>query len=112
MAMYYQKFCCFPVHTRLFFQVLISPEQSVPDGFKLIAPGAEIAVKATWLHSALASIRQPKRRRDSQRKQSKMETLIIKRLIDGFYDIYDLAVSGGTTSFQNTPVYKGLKCKY
>ena len=41
-----------------------------------------------------------------------METLIIKRLIDGFYDIYDLAVSGGTTSFQNTPVYKGLKCKY
>lgn len=41
-----------------------------------------------------------------------METLIIKRLIDGFYNIYDLAVSGGTTSFQSTPVYKGLKCKY
>ena len=36
---------------------------------------------------------------------------ILKRLIDGFFDPWDLSVHGGSAVFIDHPVYEALKCK-
>ena len=48
-----------------------------------IAPGAKLVVKATWLHSVVASVRQP--RKKSDKRKYDIKTAVAKRLIDGFY---------------------------
>ena len=75
-----------------------------------------------WLHNTLSSLN-----RSHERRLSKAEVAIvkgsnpvriydldsetIKRLMDGFYDPWDLAVDGGTGAFENNPVFKSLKGK-
>ena len=66
----------------------------------------------------LATVRKAEEKRGKKKKNSSEQTrkedherTVIKRLIDGFYDPWDLDVSGGTSSFQGQPVFESLKCK-
>ena len=80
-----------------------------------------MAVKSVWIHSILSAIKRSSLKKEKTPKKSGKETVttslekgveIIKRLMDGFFDPWDLVRKGGTSSFKNDPVYLSLKCMY
>ncbi|XP_062580784.1 uncharacterized protein LOC134242695 isoform X3 [Saccostrea cucullata] len=79
-------------------------EETPIEGYCLLAPGATIAISSLWLHSVLSSL--PKKKK----KPKSTGFDIIKRLMDGFYEPWDLAVKGGITPFKDSSIYKSLRC--
>ena len=72
-------------------------------GYVRLAPGARIAIQSLWLHMYLSYI--------PNKRPEKPGFDVIKRLIDGFYEPWDLNVGGGTSSFRDTAVFTSLRCK-
>ena len=96
----------------ILLQVLIDDNEEnyiAQDGYQLIAPGAKLAVKSTWLLSALASVR--RQRKSTLKKKFDINAAIIKHLIDAFYTPYQLCVEGGSSMFTEDKIYNGLQCK-
>lgn len=89
-----------------YLQYELKNDESPEEGYSVLAPGASIAVSSLWLHSILSSLSKKRK----QKKSTGFE--IIKRLMDGFYEPWDLAMKGGITPFKDSPVHKSLKCKY
>ncbi|XP_053405601.1 uncharacterized protein LOC123566663 isoform X1 [Mercenaria mercenaria] len=93
----------------------IGPSDVIPDNFHLLAPGASIAVNTLWLHDILSSLTKQRQKREKKadkkgltiREDRNVE--ILKRLMDGFFDPWDLAVEGGTASFKDNAVFNALQ---
>ena len=86
-------------------------------GYCILAPGAKIAVSTNWLDRTLASVSKTKKKQtkgknpDIPANPSPLGYDIIKRLIDGFFEPWDLAVEGGTKPFQDSVIFKSLRSK-
>ena len=92
----------------LVFQYEVSEGETLKDGYILLAPGAKIAVGKVWLHSTLLSLSK------KSRKLKNPENAgfdIVKRLMDAFYEPWDLCVKGGTKAFQDSNIFKSLRSK-
>lgn len=91
----------------LLLQYEVKDGDQLQNGFVLLAPGATIAVKPLWLHATLASVSKKKRKNNKETKSAE----VIKKLIDGFFEPWDLAIKGGTKAFSENPIFKSLRCK-
>lgn len=99
----------------------IADPTAVPDGYQLMAPGATIAVNSLWLHDALASVSrnldkrekraayQKKKNPEKKRRNIDLDSETVKKLMDGFYDPWDLAIEGGTKAFENDERFLSIK---
>lgn len=95
--------------------VVVPPDNPVPEGFERLALGTSIAVRPMWLHNVLSSLGDSRLRREKKAEKKKKHVRedrsceIIKRLMDGFFDVKDLLIDGGTSAFKNHPVYLSLQ---
>lgn len=51
----------------------------------------------------------PSRKRKGKTIETKSAE-VIKKLIDGFFEPWDLAIKGGTKAFSENPIFKSLRC--
>ncbi|VDI81927.1 Hypothetical predicted protein [Mytilus galloprovincialis] len=73
-----------------------------------MAPGAKIAVNEIWLYGILSTLSKHRHRKAPKEKE-KAGFDILKRLIDGFYEPWDLAIDGGTKVFQDSKIFRALR---
>ena len=76
-------------------------------GYQLLAPTSSVAVKSKWMLDILVSLNCSKSRRKAEPELSE----IVKRLIDGFFEPWDLAKDGETSTFHDDKIFHVLKCK-
>ena len=103
--------------SNIYFKVVVPEHSAPPDGFELLAPGASIAVRPTWLEDlvSLVTIYRDRQNKKAAKKGKKMKTNfsgeIIKKLMDGFFYPEELAVSGGTSAFAGNAIFESIKRK-
>ncbi|XP_071122689.1 uncharacterized protein [Mytilus edulis] len=86
----------------------IGDDSVIRDGYCILAPGAKIAVNEIWLYGILSTLSKHRHRKAPKEKE-KAGFDILKRLIDGFYEPWDLAIDGGTKVFQDSKIFRALR---
>ncbi|XP_076114858.1 uncharacterized protein LOC143082833 isoform X24 [Mytilus galloprovincialis] len=86
----------------------IGDDSVIRDGYCIMAPGAKIAVNEIWLYGILSTLSKHRHRKAPKEKE-KAGFDILKRLIDGFYEPWDLAIDGGTKVFQDSKIFRALR---
>ncbi|CAC5409683.1 SLC39A14 [Mytilus coruscus] len=86
----------------------VGDDNLIRDGYCILAPGAKIAVNEIWLYGVLSTISK-KRDRKAPKAKEKAGFEILKRLIDGFYEPWDLAIDGGTKVFHDSKIFRALR---
>ncbi|XP_048763984.1 uncharacterized protein LOC125671983 [Ostrea edulis] len=94
----------------------IGPNDAIPEVFHLLSPGSGIAVNSLWLNNTLSVISNQRYRKEKKAvkkgkgvRENRDVEILKKKLMDGFFYPWDLAVEGVTAKFQANPVYKGLQ---
>ena len=87
----------------------------MPKGYQRLAPQATICVKPDWLNSVLSSNtknREKFMKKSLQRKRPLLDdrsSAIIKRLMDGYFEPWELQVPGGSSAFKDCPVMYSIQ---
>ena len=86
----------------------------MPEGYQLLAPGAKVAVPSAWLAEILQSAKP--RKKHGKPAQPTESSVVLKKLIDGFFDPWEIAeLKGGTRLMEEDPtvgpIIKALRCK-
>ncbi|XP_063401562.1 uncharacterized protein LOC134685596 isoform X22 [Mytilus trossulus] len=84
----------------------VRDDSVIRDGYCILAPGAQIAVNEIWLYGILSTL---SKHRKAPKEKEKAGFDILKRLIDGFYEPWDLAIDGGTKVFQDSKIFRALR---
>ncbi|XP_052065407.1 uncharacterized protein LOC127705183 isoform X13 [Mytilus californianus] len=87
----------------------VGEDNVIRDGYCILAPGAKIAVNEIWLYGILSTISKKRDRRKAPKEKEKAGFEILKRLIDGFYEPWDLAIDGGTKVFHDSKIFRALR---
>ena len=86
-----------------------------------MAPGSKIAISSLWLHNTLSSVSRNLEKRqkragghikknpNKKRRIIDLDSETIKRLMDGFYDPWELQQHGGTKAFESDERFLALR---
>lgn len=78
-------------------------DESIPDDYQLLAPGCNVAVPCSWLANLLQGTRK-KIKHGNKGREETTPGAIIRRLIDGFIEPWQIGKASGTKAMLNDPV--------